>query len=212
MDTSDDHVDDTQGADGHCSIQADLVGALEVSTWSARSAASTNDVDTDERRQTMARRGLALERHHCERPLVVNSRVRLHTWPGTAFRSAAMLTLTTARITIYRRTICAVLTSDSEVAGQVRRTVIHEVGHHFGIDRRRAAARTRMVSQQATSAINDHVWWTHPRLSAACPGGRGAAAVATVSSDFGNRADTPGALTISDRRASRLPSQRHCFP
>lgn len=37
------------------------------------------------------------------------------------------------RITIYRRAICAACTSDSEVIGQVRRTVIHEVGHHFGI-------------------------------------------------------------------------------
>jgi predicted Zn-dependent protease with MMP-like domain len=37
------------------------------------------------------------------------------------------------RITIYRRAICAVCWSESEVAEQVRRTVIHEVGHHFGI-------------------------------------------------------------------------------
>ncbi len=37
------------------------------------------------------------------------------------------------RITIYRRAICAVCNSDSEVVKQVRRTVIHEVGHHFGI-------------------------------------------------------------------------------
>ena len=37
------------------------------------------------------------------------------------------------RITIYRRAICAICTSDAEVVEQVRRTVIHEVGHHFGI-------------------------------------------------------------------------------
>ncbi len=37
------------------------------------------------------------------------------------------------RITIYRRAICAVCDSESEVVEQVRRTVIHEVGHHFGI-------------------------------------------------------------------------------
>ena len=37
------------------------------------------------------------------------------------------------RITIYRRAICAVCTSESEVVEQVRRTVIHEVGHRFGI-------------------------------------------------------------------------------
>ena len=37
------------------------------------------------------------------------------------------------RITIYRRAICAVCATDNEVVEQVRRTVVHEVGHHFGI-------------------------------------------------------------------------------
>ena len=37
------------------------------------------------------------------------------------------------QITIYRRAICALCHTDSEVVEQVRRTVIHEVGHHFGI-------------------------------------------------------------------------------
>ena len=37
------------------------------------------------------------------------------------------------RITIYRRAICAVCDSEPEVVEQVRRTVVHEVGHHFGI-------------------------------------------------------------------------------
>ena len=37
------------------------------------------------------------------------------------------------RITIYRHAICAVCNSDSEVVEQVRRRLIHEVGHHFGI-------------------------------------------------------------------------------
>jgi len=37
------------------------------------------------------------------------------------------------RITIYRRAICAICSSEAEVVEQVRRTVIHEVGHHFGI-------------------------------------------------------------------------------
>jgi predicted Zn-dependent protease with MMP-like domain len=37
------------------------------------------------------------------------------------------------RITIYRRAICAICESDAEVVEQVRRTVVHEVGHHFGI-------------------------------------------------------------------------------
>jgi len=38
------------------------------------------------------------------------------------------------RITIYRRAICAACHTEQEVADQVRRTVIHEVAHHFGID------------------------------------------------------------------------------
>jgi predicted Zn-dependent protease with MMP-like domain len=37
------------------------------------------------------------------------------------------------RITIYRRAICAICDSEDEVVEQVRRTVIHEVAHHFGI-------------------------------------------------------------------------------
>jgi predicted Zn-dependent protease with MMP-like domain len=38
------------------------------------------------------------------------------------------------RITIYRLAICAACEREDEVVDQVRRTVIHEVGHHFGID------------------------------------------------------------------------------
>ena len=41
------------------------------------------------------------------------------------------------RITIYRLSICATCDTEQEVADQVRRTVIHEVAHHFGIDDRR---------------------------------------------------------------------------
>jgi predicted Zn-dependent protease with MMP-like domain len=41
------------------------------------------------------------------------------------------------RITIYRQAICASCHSEQEVRDQVRRTVIHEVAHHFGIDDRR---------------------------------------------------------------------------
>ena len=38
------------------------------------------------------------------------------------------------QITIYRKAICATCRTEAEVVEQVRRTVIHEVGHHFGID------------------------------------------------------------------------------
>lgn len=38
------------------------------------------------------------------------------------------------RITIYRKAICAICTDEAQVVDEVRRTVVHEVGHHFGID------------------------------------------------------------------------------
>ncbi len=41
------------------------------------------------------------------------------------------------RITIFRRTICASCDTMEEVLAQVRTTVLHEVGHHFGIEDRR---------------------------------------------------------------------------
>jgi predicted Zn-dependent protease with MMP-like domain len=37
------------------------------------------------------------------------------------------------RITIYRRAICRVCATEDEVVDQVRRTVVHEIGHHFGL-------------------------------------------------------------------------------
>ncbi|MGH9081102.1 MAG: metallopeptidase family protein [Acidimicrobiales bacterium] len=38
------------------------------------------------------------------------------------------------RITIYMATICHSCRTEAEVVEVVRKTVIHEVGHHFGID------------------------------------------------------------------------------
>jgi predicted Zn-dependent protease with MMP-like domain len=37
------------------------------------------------------------------------------------------------KITIYRLPICRISSSEEEVVFQVRRTVVHEVAHHFGI-------------------------------------------------------------------------------
>lgn len=37
------------------------------------------------------------------------------------------------RVTIFRRSICAMCHTDQQVVDQVRTTVIHEVGHHFGL-------------------------------------------------------------------------------
>lgn len=41
------------------------------------------------------------------------------------------------RITIYMASICAGCRTTTEVVEAVRKTVVHEVGHHFGIDDRR---------------------------------------------------------------------------
>jgi predicted Zn-dependent protease with MMP-like domain len=43
------------------------------------------------------------------------------------------------RITIFMATICRACRSRQEVVALVNKTVIHEVGHHFGIDDRRLA-------------------------------------------------------------------------
>jgi predicted Zn-dependent protease with MMP-like domain len=37
------------------------------------------------------------------------------------------------RITIYQQAICAICDTEQQVVEQVRRTVVHEVGHYFGI-------------------------------------------------------------------------------
>lgn len=37
------------------------------------------------------------------------------------------------RITLYQRTICRYCNSEAEVRAQIRKTVLHEVAHHFGI-------------------------------------------------------------------------------
>ncbi len=38
------------------------------------------------------------------------------------------------KITIFRRAICARCETEEDVVYEVRTTVVHEVGHHFGID------------------------------------------------------------------------------
>lgn len=43
------------------------------------------------------------------------------------------------RITIYMATICSTCRTAAEVVKTVRTTVVHEVGHHFGIDDHRLA-------------------------------------------------------------------------
>jgi predicted Zn-dependent protease with MMP-like domain len=41
------------------------------------------------------------------------------------------------RITIFRKAILAICDTEDDVVREVRATVVHEVGHHFGIDDRR---------------------------------------------------------------------------
>jgi predicted Zn-dependent protease with MMP-like domain len=38
------------------------------------------------------------------------------------------------RIMIYRSTICRISQNERQVVDEVRKTVVHEVAHHFGID------------------------------------------------------------------------------
>jgi predicted Zn-dependent protease with MMP-like domain len=38
------------------------------------------------------------------------------------------------RITIFRGPLCQIARDEADLARQIRVTVIHEVGHHFGID------------------------------------------------------------------------------
>lgn len=38
------------------------------------------------------------------------------------------------RITLYKDAICRACFSEEDVRNQVRKTVIHEIAHHFGID------------------------------------------------------------------------------
>jgi predicted Zn-dependent protease with MMP-like domain len=41
------------------------------------------------------------------------------------------------KITIYQANIEAICRTDTEIRDQVRKTVLHEIAHHFGIDDRR---------------------------------------------------------------------------
>ena len=41
------------------------------------------------------------------------------------------------KITIYQRNVVAICRDEDEIREQVRKTVLHEIAHHFGIDDRR---------------------------------------------------------------------------
>jgi predicted Zn-dependent protease with MMP-like domain len=49
-------------------------------------------------------------------------------------RSSNYSTMMPDKVTIFRLAICARADDEDEVIAQVRATVVHEIGHHFGID------------------------------------------------------------------------------
>ncbi len=75
--------------------------------------------------------------YHTLRTAGVASRYQLlgfyHGVPQTA-RTASYGLVTPDRISIYRRPIEAQCRTDDELRTMVRRVVLHELAHHFGID------------------------------------------------------------------------------
>jgi predicted Zn-dependent protease with MMP-like domain len=55
-------------------------------------------------------------------------------YEGVPLTKRGMSSVHPDRITIFMQSICARCTNEYEVAVAVRRTVLHEVAHHFGID------------------------------------------------------------------------------
>jgi predicted Zn-dependent protease with MMP-like domain len=49
-------------------------------------------------------------------------------------RTSAYSMVLPDRITIFRKTILAICNTEEDVLHQVQATVVHEIGHHFGID------------------------------------------------------------------------------
>lgn len=49
-------------------------------------------------------------------------------------RTSSYDLVTPDRITLFQRAIEECCDTEAEVAEQIRRTILHEVGHHFGID------------------------------------------------------------------------------
>ena len=47
------------------------------------------------------------------------------------------------KITLFQRSVEAICSSDEEILQEVRRTVVHEIAHHFGIDDQRLAEMGR---------------------------------------------------------------------
>ena len=66
-------------------------------------------------------------------PKVGRKLLGLYQWVPLTRRSTFYAGALPDRITIYCHAICSACDSESEVVEQVRRTVVHELGHHFGI-------------------------------------------------------------------------------
>jgi predicted Zn-dependent protease with MMP-like domain len=57
--------------------------------------------------------------------------------PLTARHSTSYSLVVPDKITIFQRPIESICSTHEEIVGQVRKTVIHEVAHHFGIGEER---------------------------------------------------------------------------
>ena len=65
-----------------------------------------------------------------------SKRMLLGLFHGVPMTKKSVFNLPTAPdyIVLYKRNIEAVCSNDAEVREQIRRTVIHELGHYFGMD------------------------------------------------------------------------------
>ncbi len=67
--------------------------------------------------------------------IVEDSQVLLGLYEGIPLTERAdYLTILPDRITIFQGSIESICTTNEEIVEEIRKTVIHEVGHHFGID------------------------------------------------------------------------------
>lgn len=75
-------------------------------------------------------------RAECARVGIRNPRALLGLYHGTprTKRSIEHAQMQPDRITIYQNNIERICRSPEQIVEQVRKTVLHEIGHHFGLD------------------------------------------------------------------------------
>jgi len=76
------------------------------------------------------------DRRACEALGIDDARGLLGLYQGTPLteRSVEHLVRFPDRITIYQRNIERMCRNRAQIVRQIRKTVLHEVGHHFGLD------------------------------------------------------------------------------